>query len=200
MATSNGGRGPGWLRMRLLDTPVRWLGIGLGALALTVSGFFGGLDPVDHGPPVRSPGALDEGRPWNVTVTSAQIHGELDHVRLDEPGDRWLAVLAVVEVTATDSRNDLTDILRLSDVDGLVRPEPRAAFLARDLTRLGYLHPGMAERVVFYWEQRGSAAAPTELEVVVHGKTLRISSLSDTPQWLDLAERTRVRLPVEDRR
>ena len=190
--SSNGG---------LTFASLRLIGVGIGALALAVSGVFGGLDSVEHGPPALAAGATYEGQPWSVTVIGAEMRANLDDLELDfmqpdEPGNRWLVVTATIEVTAPESRNDLSDILRLSKVDDLVRPEPRSVVLARDLTLLGYLNPDMPERVLFVWEQRSSAPGPAELEILVYGKTYRVSTLSNSRQWLDLQLRARVRVPV----
>jgi hypothetical protein len=72
--------------------------------------------------------------------------------------------------------------------------------LARDSTDLGYLNPGMPERVAFLWEQRASAPVPTTMDIEVYGKTLRTDSLTGSAQWLDLTVRSTVHAPVQDKR
>ena len=171
-----------------------------GVLALAVSGLFGGLEPVRADIPRVAAATVIEGGPWRVTVTHARLYDDLPPLRLAKPGDRWLLILATVEVTADESRNDLRDILRLPGVPGLLTREPAELYLSRDSSIAGYLNPAMPERVGFFWEQAGESPPPTEVDVLVQGKTRRASSLTGHVGWLDLSGRAQVRLPVDDER
>src|SRR5687768_7004930 len=111
-------------------------------LALALAGLFGGLAPAaTTTPTVASGTALDAG-PWRVTVMRARLFGELPPLVLTQPGNRWLLVLATVEVTADESRNDMRDILRPREVPGLLTEAPSQMYLARDSTIVGHLNPG----------------------------------------------------------
>jgi hypothetical protein len=161
----------------------------------------GGLDPVKGpGLPRTALNTVDHGAPWNVTVTGARL---LDGPALIEPqhkGDRWLLVLATVEVTADESRNDMDDVIRLSGVPGLRNEEPDYTYLVRDQSPVGHLNPGMPERLAYAWAQSPDAPIPTEIEVQIYGKTRRADSLTGSIGWFDDAPRSRVTVPVEDRR
>jgi hypothetical protein len=102
--------------------PLSRLGAVAGVIALATSGLFGGLDRVDQpAAPTVAVNAVNEGEPWNVTVTGARLLDDLSPLRLTNPGDRWVALLATVEVTAAESRNDLGDTVRLPGLDGLLK-------------------------------------------------------------------------------
>lgn len=209
---SNGGRNAGrnggreaWPRrvgLRVLDTPVRSVVIGVVVLVLALSGLFGGLDAVtsDRGAlPVARIGVAQAGAPWTVTVIRSAIFDDLPPLRLENDGDLWLQVLATIEVTDRESRNDMREIFTL-DVAGLLNKEPTTMYLARDATLVDYLHPGMPERIGFFWELSGGAPVPTELHVIVNGKTERIDSLTGSLEWLDRGPRSELRVPVKDER
>jgi hypothetical protein len=170
-------------------------------LVLGISAPFGGLDGVDGpGLPRTAVNTVDRGAPWNVTVTGVRL---LDGEALIKPrneGDHWLVVLATVEVTADESRGDMYDILRLAGVTGLRDEKPDYVYLIRDDSPVGKLNPGMPEALAFAWAQSPDVALPAEIEVDIIGKTLRADSLTGSIGWFDEAPRSRVTVPVEDRR
>ncbi|MEV4753571.1 hypothetical protein AB0J86_00410 [Micromonospora sp. NPDC049559] len=203
MSRVSAGSGAGSRRLaaRLFGIPLRWLGLSAGAATLAVSGFFGGLEgPDEPAIPVVQPGTVDRGSPWNVTVSRVRLVNDLGTLRLTVPGDRWLAVVATVEVTADESRNDLDDVLRLTGVLGLMSQEPAHVMLMRDATELGRLNPGMPEEIAFVWEQSAGAAPPGTVTVQIYGKTYRMDNLANRMEWLDPAVRAEVVAPVQDRR
>jgi hypothetical protein len=171
------------------------------ALVLGVSAPFGGLDGVEGpGLPRTAVNTVDHGSPWNVTVTGARL---LDGEALIKPmneGDRWLVVLATVEVTADESRGDMGDILRLTGVTGLRDEKPDYVYLVRDDSPVGRLNPGMPEALAYAWAQSPDAPLPAGIEVRIFGKTRRADSLTGSIGWFDDAPRSRVAVPVEDRR
>ena len=188
---------------RVMAVPPRWMGIGAAVLALGVSGLFGGLDEVDTGTDVATVelGTVHTGEPWNVTVTGAGVADQLVSFEPQTPGNRWLVVAAVVEVTGEESRFDLYDVLRLRNVPGLVNRtpgQPDRIMLRRDATDVARLHPDLPEELYFLWEQAGSAEPPRELEIEIIGKTRRVDTLTGHLQWLDPEPRALVRAPVKD--
>lgn len=188
---------------RVLEKPLSRLGAVAGVIALATSGLFGGLDKVDQpGAPTVAVNAVNAGEPWTVTVTGARLLDDLPPLRLTNPGDRWLAIVATVEVTAAESRDDLRDAVRLPGVDGLLKEKAEYVYLVRDSTSGPYLNPGMPEKIAFVWEQKASAAVPTEVTAEIWGKTHRPSSLTGTMEWFDDdAPRAEVpKVPVTDRR
>jgi hypothetical protein len=202
------GAGPRGLGARIVAIPLRWLGLSAGAAALAASGLFGGLEPADKPelPPVKV-NELSKGEPWNVTVTGGRLVGDgLPGIRLENPANRWVVVLATVEVTAPESRNDMNDIIDISGVEGLVkqpnldRLEAQYVIGLRDGVVAGYLQPAMPEKLAFFWEQESTAPVPTEMNVTINKKTYRVDSLAGHKAWLDLEPRGELTVPIEDRR
>jgi hypothetical protein len=192
------------LVLRAVDAPLRWQLVGIAAALVAASGLFGGLERAHTAPkvPTIEVGTGFDAGPWTVTVTGARLVPTGEPLKLETPGDRWLAVLATVEVTADASRSDISDAVRLSGVSGLrgERGEPAYVYLVRDTKTVNYLNPKLPERLAYIWEQDGSVPAPTVVDVVVNGMTHRIDSLSQRLEWLDPGVRARLRVPVEDRR
>lgn len=192
------------LRQRLLRLPPRWFAIGAGGLALTISGFFGGLapatTPADEVPSV-APGTAVAAGPWRVTVTDARLLPDVSPLVAENDGDPWLVVLAVVEVTAPSSRQDMTDILRVSGVDGLLHDEPNQILLVRDTTNVSALQPGLPEKLAFCWEQSAKSPVPTVVDVEIAGKIYREDSLTGYFNWFDNGPVARLSaVDVTDRR
>jgi hypothetical protein len=195
--------------LRVLQQPASRLLPAVAALALAVSGLFGGWSRVDDPQlPAVAPDTVDEGVPWNVTVTGIRVVAELPGLDLQNRGDRWVAVLATVEVTADESRNDLADAVRIPSVAGLLSAEddlakgrPEEVILLRGDVRGPYLNPGLPEKLAFIWEQRAAAAVPKSVTVEIWGKTLREDSLTGHRSWFDPQVRATVPdVPVQDRR
>lgn len=167
---------------------------------LVASAFFGGLEPAEK--PEVPPAVFGEtvdGGPWKVTVTGSRLVDELPGLRLAD-GNRWVAVLAVVENTDTESRSDFAEVLRLSGVEGLVAEQPKYVLLLRDASQPQFLNPGLAEKLAYLWEQKVSEPAPIRVRVDVWGRTYRRDTINDTMRWLDPEPRAGFEVPVEDRR
>lgn len=198
---------------RGLGTPLRLAGIGACGLALLVSvtALAGGLDEVPEASlPAVAVDEVDRGEPWNLTVSRAVLARDLSPAVLQEDTNHWLAIVATVEVTSSESRLDIGDALYLTGVEGLVgdshiigidgslRSDDR--FLMRDGLRVSALHPGLPEEVAFLWEQAADAPVPAELEVRLVGMTRRENTMNGHMEWLDPVPRARVTVPVTDRR
>jgi hypothetical protein len=181
------------------------MGVSAGLAGLAASGLFGGLQTVEKPElPTVAVGEANNGRPWNVTVTGSRLVGELPGLSLTD-GNRWLAVLATVEITADESQRDLKEILKVSGVEGLVDEEPKDGkpeyvLVLRDSSQPDYLNPGIPEKLAFLWQQSGTAPVPTSMLVEIWGKTHRVDSIAKTMEWLDPESRAEVKVPVEDRR
>jgi hypothetical protein len=201
------------MALRMLDAPLRGFGLAAGLVALAISGLFGGLDEAKAPKlPTIGMNTVFDGGPWKVNVKRARLVSDLSPLKLKTEGNRWLGIVATVEVTADETRfGDLKDILRVHGAEGLAKPEPDHVNLLRDATELPYLQPGLPEDVGFVWEQAGSAPVPKEITVEIYGKTLRVDSLSvncggvaspcrGNLEWLDPVPVARVPLSVEDRR
>lgn len=202
------GAGPRGLGARIVAIPLRWLGLSAGVAALAASGLFGGLEPAEKPelPPVKV-NEVSKGEPWDVTVTGGRLVGDgLPGIRLTNTANRWVVVLATVEVTAPESRNDMADIVDISGVEGLVkepnlsRLRPQYMIALRDGVAVSYLHPGMPEKLAFFWEQESTAPVPTQMSVTINQKTYRVDTLAGHKAWLDLEPRAELTVPIEDRR
>jgi hypothetical protein len=193
---------------RLLNVPIRWMGAGLGVVALGVAGMFHGLQPsTKPGLPEVKPGVVSTGGPWNVTVNTAKVASDLSPLRPSKDGNRWFIVIATIEITADESRNDVRDAIKVKGVAGLLHPaDPDYVLLARDATNVSYLSPGMPERIGFVWEQSGTAPLPTKVDVGIIGMTYREDTLTRTATakgemiWTDDEVRAHVVVPVVDAR
>jgi hypothetical protein len=194
--------------LRSLKT-IRWslqrVAIALAILSAIAVAPFGGWSAAAHGPAGPPPrlevDQVSEGGPWKITITGGRLLDDQPPLRATDPNNRWVIILATVEVTADTSRKDIADALRISGAEGLVDDdEPGTVALVSDFTQYPTLHPGLPESVLFAWEQSATAPVPTEVEVTIFGKTLRPDSLSGLRQWLDLAPRAVVRVPIVDRR
>jgi hypothetical protein len=179
--------------------------IALAVLAAVAVIPFGGWSAAADGPtgplPRLAVDEVSEGGPWRITVTGGRLLDDQPPLRATDPNNRWVIILATVEVTADASRGDIADALRISGVEGLVSADaPDTVALVSDFTVYPSLHPGLPESVLFAWEQSATAPVPTEVDVTIFGKTLRRDSLTGSQQWLDRAPRAVVRVPIIDRR
>ncbi|GAA1736975.1 hypothetical protein [Luedemannella helvata] len=177
---------------------------GLVALAAVATIPFGGLNKADAGrygglARVEVGQAYDAG-PWRVTVTGGRLLKDQPPLRAKKKTNRWVIVLATVEVTADETRNDTLDILRISGAEKLAGDEPDTIMLRSDYSLLPALHPGLPEQLIFGWEQDATAAVPASIDVIIWGKTLRMNSLTESEEWLDHGERAVLTVPVQDRR
>jgi hypothetical protein len=192
--------GSGGILIKIVQAPVRALGVLTSAIALLVSGLAGGLEPAaPPGPPPVDPKTVSEGLPWNVTVDGAGYAESVEPLRPTKDGDHWIVVAATVEVTADESRLDVTDALNLVGIPGLrnEKGKPSRVLLSRDNSTDVVLHPGLPEKLLFFWELAGDAQIPVKADVQIISKTLRPDSLSGHKNWLDDEARARVILPVK---
>ncbi|MGH3679986.1 MAG: hypothetical protein ACRDT2_07005 [Natronosporangium sp.] len=199
---------------RRLATPLRLAGVGVCVLVLVVAvaGLAGGLERVpDRQLPVLAVDEVSDGQPWNVAVTAAHLFRKLGDFEPLEDDSHFLVVVANIEVTARESRSDISFVMYPWGVEGLTSEfaltglEDGKAFgadevaLVRDSTAVADLHPGLPERVVFLWEQSDDVV-PTEVTLRIVSMTLRESTLSGHMEWLDPEPRAQVTVPVRDRR
>ncbi|NUR69580.1 MAG: hypothetical protein HOU81_02050 [Hamadaea sp.] len=193
---------------RIARAPMQWFLYGVGGLALAVSAAFGGFAPVEKTEPVLKVGEVNAGTPWNVKITAVRLVKDLEpQISLKDKADHWLAVIAEVEITDVESRHDIRDIVLAKDIPGVLHYEfngngpelAREVVVTSDGTRVEALHPGLTEKVAFLWEVKPDSV-PTKIEVEIMGKTYRESSLTGLMEWLDLAPRAVLTVPVEDKR
>ena len=192
---------PSSLNRLARKVPFRWFAGVVAVIGLGVSALFHGLAPVAAAQtPTVAPGKVIDAGPWKVTVVDTRLLSSSTGLKTTTDGDHWFAVVATVDDTTNDSREDMGDIVRLSHVAGLTAVAPQVILLASDATTLGYLNPGMPERVAFAWEQSSKVPLPTTAQIVIYGKTLRENSLDGTTDWLSPHVVADVTAPVLDKR
>lgn len=193
---------------RLLDQPLRNLGVGGAFVILASTAAFGGLEPAA---PTEIDGielgAAISAAPFDVTLTKVLWVDELPGASLSDDDNRWLAILATLTSTADESVADpAIDVVTLSGVDGLVgSPVPGtdrvvsdARLVLADGSQPSPLQPGLDYDVVFLFEQSGDAPAPVEVLVQVAGHTRRAGSLDGSLGWFDPAVVAQGLLPMRE--
>jgi hypothetical protein len=195
---------------RLLEQPLRTLGVGVTGIVLGATALFGGLEDAD--PTSRDVTSVKIGEkvvaaPYEITIRKVVWVDELPNVYPLEKGSHWLAITATVRNTHTESlfgAVELKDALALSGVEGLVekpergteRVESTYRKIIADTTDLSPVQPGLSYEMVFLFEQRADAAPPTEVAVEAVGHTWRQNSIDKTMGWLDPEVVARGTLPM----
>jgi hypothetical protein len=189
---------------RLLKLPFRWLAGGLAVIALGVSAFFHGLDSVPAPPHATTapPGKVIHAGPWDVTVLGGRIIASMDGLTVATDGDHWFGVAVTVDVTDSEARDDMSDIIGPPHVAGLTSKDPQRVLMARDASSVGYLNPGMPEEIVYLWEQAPNVPVPSTVDVTVYGEKLEPDDLGGDGilTWMDRAPLVTVTAPVVDKR
>jgi hypothetical protein len=163
---------------RVLDQPLRRIGI-VGAVALlAVTAAFGGLrEQTEDGPEVLAVDTPVDVAPFELTVHRVVWTTELPGQYLSEVGNRWVGVVATVRNTSDAGvlGTTLRDALSLTDVEGLVK-EPdvlvpgvtsTSIALLADGSSLSPVQPGLTYEAAFLFEQDGSVAPPTSATVLL---------------------------------
>jgi len=191
---------------------VSGLVVGFGVLVCLPTG---GFDKVrdDEIPVVALGDPFDAGF-MTVSVTAVRLLPDADVLFHTHPGDRWIAVVAEIEVTDDRTLNELSlkSAFRLTGVQGLrgnVKDSltgealPDAAVLARDSQNLISLQPGVPERVGIVWEQDPAAPLPRTAQVEVYHFTEGVNTIGgDSHYWRPGADpgAKLPDVPVQDRR
>jgi hypothetical protein len=200
-ARSSGSR----VARRVLDQPLRRLGVVGVAVLLAATAAFGGLEEqTDDGPEVLVAGTVVAVAPFELTVQRVVWTTDLPGQRLSEPGNRWLGVVTTVRNTSDSGVLGpvLREALTLDDVPGLVaapgdRGVPASAVaLLVDGSELSPVQPGLTYEVAFLFEQDGGTPPPTTATVRLQQHSWRRSSLDPTVAWRDPATALRGDLSV----
>jgi hypothetical protein len=194
----------GRLRSRLLDAPLRWLAIAAGAVALAVSGLFGGFhktsQPLNVLPSV-APSVANVGSGVTITVSSVVVTDDIPPLKLANDGDRWVIVVATVEVTAKESL-PVIDSVRIRGPEGIKKETADQVRLVSDASDVLNLNPNLPSRLGYFWEQDGKAPAPTKVDVGLFGQSF-IHQQNDNhyTAWVaDASPRAHVLMTPQDRR
>ncbi|NUU17897.1 hypothetical protein HP550_11620 [Cellulomonas humilata] len=194
---------------RVLDQPLRRIGIGGAVALLAVTAAFGGLqEQAQDGPEVLAVDAAVEVAPFELTVHRVVWTTDLPGQYLSEDGNRWVGVVATVRNTSDAGVLGVTlrDALTLTGVDGLVK-EPgvlvpgvtsTSIALLEDGSSLSPVQPGLTYEAAFLFEQDGSVAPPTTATVLLQQHTWRKGSLDPTVTWWDPTTALRGELDVRE--
>jgi hypothetical protein len=196
---------------RVLDQPLRRIGI-VGAVALlAVTAAFGGLrEQTEDGPEVLAVDTPVDVAPFELTVHRVVWTTELPGQYLSEDGNRWVGVVATVRNTSDAGvlGTTLRDALSLTDVEGLVK-EPdvlvpgvtsTSIALLADGSSLSPVQPGLTYEAAFLFEQDGSVAPPTSATVLLQRQRWDSGVLDATLSWRDGSTTLRGELDVREAR
>ncbi|GAB3264031.1 hypothetical protein [Kineosporia babensis] len=202
---------------RLLEQPLRNLGVGVTAVVLGTTAAFGGLEEARPSTTQEvKVGTTMTADPFEITVKRLLWVNELPGYPTNDEGNRWLAIVA--DVTNTGDETLLPylagEAITVNGVEGLTKtPEPDLT-TTRDLddrtdrvssdrlvhfpdsTLLNPLQPGLTYQAVYLYEQKGSADAAAEVSVQLVGHTLRPNAFDQVEMWLDPTVIAESRLPV----
>jgi hypothetical protein len=190
---------------RVLDQPLRRVGVGGAVALLAVTAAFGGLrEQTQDGPEVLALDAPVEVAPFEIAVHRIVWTTDLPGQHLSAEGNRWVGVVATVRNTSDAGvlGTTLQEALTLSDVDGLVAGPgehgvaPTSVALLDDASGLSPVQPGLTYEAAFLFEQEGTATPPTSAIVQLQQHTWRRGSLDPSFTWTDPATTLRGELPV----
>jgi hypothetical protein len=206
---------------RLLEQPLRNLGVGVTAIVLGTTAAFGGLEEA-HGVGAGAPGEVKvdqvmEAAPFTIRIRRLLwvAAEELPGVYVSEDGDRWLAIVADIRNTTDASLLPFyaQEAVTVSGVDGLLKkPELDLSTPAEDdrtdrvssdqllqladSSTLDPIQPGLTYQAVFLFEQKGTAQPAAQVAVQLVGHTLRPNSFDQQEMWLDPAVADEAELAV----
>ena len=183
---------------RLLNRPLRDLGLVGAVVVLGSTAAFGGLEPAEQ----AAAATLEAGQPvaaapYEVTIDKVLWVDDLPGVYLTTEGNRWIAVMGTVLNTHTESLYgggrgvELAYAVSLRDVEGLVgAPDAGTGAVVSDArlsladgSSLSPVQPGLTYETVFLFEQDGAVPPPTDVTVALHGHTWRAGSLDRSFRW-----------------
>jgi hypothetical protein len=175
----------------------------IGVVVVAISGAFGGLKPA-HEPDLPAPSlnTVFAGKPWNITVHSVRLFGDLPPLVLHNKGDRWLTVVATVEITSDESTSLFSEAVRVKGIQGLLSEKADEVHYAATGGFTTALQPGVPERVGFFWEQAADVPIPQKAEVDLYGATYQEPAQGQNVfGWIpDGSPSAHLLLPVEDHR
>lgn len=189
------------VKRRFVANPWAWCTGAVTAGALVVTGAFGGLERrTDAGRvPVVAVDDVVAAAPWDITVHRAITVASIEGQYLTDDRNRWVGVVATVTVVDDEPNGRLAEALTLSGVPGLVAigGDGRPTVSRVSDATPAVLNPGIPERVVFLWEQDGTAPAPERLTVEVRRPKYRRDSLTDEARWFYEEATVVAHVPVE---
>jgi hypothetical protein len=151
-------------------------------VAIGVIAALGGFERApgyQSGPPTVAVGELVDAGVWNVTIHSAAAGPELRGSTADE-GTYLLAVDATI-VNIDNRYRPMgffsEGLLSLDGLAGLKDPEP-STVSTLDEKIIGFIQPGLTERISFLWEVEAGTPIPSEVTVLVNGAHERLTNFT----------------------
>ena len=208
---------------RLLQQPLRNLGVGVTAIVLGTTAAFGGLEEADGSAESSQVkvGTTMTAAPFDITIKRLLWVDELPGFPPTTEGDRWLAIVAEVKNTAESTLLPYLarEAITVSGVEGLPKPPeldlttlkaddrtdrvgPDQLVHLADSTALNPLQPGITYQAVWLYEQEAAAEPSDKVNVQLVGHSLRPNSFDQVEMWLDpavVAEASLAVLPPEDK-
>ena len=162
---------------------------------------FGGLDTVAETPVARADaGQVVEGKQLDVSVEDAWLADGFDPYFEPEPGNRFLAVRAVVTNVSDTPVSTVKDNVLVDGLEGsAAKPQADEVIRLGESSSTPVLQPFVEQEVVLLWEIPASErAAGSRITVRVLDKTLREGFLFDA-SWSDPVVTAEVLLTLGDR-
>lgn len=178
---------------------IRHLLLGVGAVALLVSGVFGGLRQAPPEPlTTLAAGKPHSATPFEITITKVSWATDLGE-SFDPPElGRFLVVFAEIRTDQDRSVDSFVvkEALRIrglpdfakSDVDQDPVDSDDAdplVVVATDRVPLGGIGPGLTYEVAYIWQQDDAQPLPASVEVQAYEHGFRRSSLDGQENWFD---------------
>ena len=158
-------------QLRFRGWSLRAWAIGVGAVALALSGMFGGLEEADEQDvPQVPPGTAVVGGQFTVVVERATAVRDLaPDYRPSNPDGALLAVITQVTLTDPEGRSVDPGGLRLLGVPGVAADaQPMSTIsLREDNSAQPVLQPQIPERVAYLWDVPRAADLPSTVTVEV---------------------------------
>ncbi|GLY18041.1 hypothetical protein LWF15_27205 [Kineosporia rhizophila] len=191
---------------RLLEQPLRNLGVGVTAIVLGTTAAFGGLEEAQGSAASTDVvvGRTMTADPFDITIRRLLWVSELPGFPTSAEGNRWLAIVADVKNTSDETLLPYyaKEALTVSDVEGLPKPPemdltttieddrtdrvgPDQLVHFPDSTQLSPLQPGMTYQAVYLYEQKADAEPAQKVTVQLVAHTLRPNSFDQVEMWLD---------------
>lgn len=193
---------------RMLEKPLRSIGLVGAALLLAATAAFGGLRPQTA--PTQGTTAVGEtvaAAPFEITVTQASWISDLPDLS-PTPGHRWIAVQATIRNTSDASATQPLLLEAVTLADGTPGVEPQLGFSGQpgltattvvstaDSSALNPIQPGVTYRAALLFEQDITQEPPAELTLLVQGHTWGTTILDPIPAWRTPTTLTRITIPV----
>ncbi|MEO6791170.1 MAG: hypothetical protein ABI249_00060 [Ornithinibacter sp.] len=184
-----------------MKAPAKRVGAPVGAVALAVSGVFGGLAPAQASYADAGQGAVIESGPFEVSVQRVRAIDDLKPYVTPEAGNRLLVVVVKVRNTTDEpvSALLLSRELQVAPTGArLAPPVLRSPVSMKDFSAISELQPDLTYDAAVLLETTGEDVA-TQVSVGIPGYTWREDSFTPGSfEWKDPTTIAKGTYPVKD--